>query len=104
MGPMQVKSLGAKTYVFGCMNDYSSYTWINFIKEKSDKCGVFKMADHCVQQMISKFETSFVGSLTYFLGPQVKQLRYNSTKALGVVQFEKPKGVISICMSEIYGI
>src|ERR1044072_2498194 len=35
MGPMQVESLGGKKYAFVCVDDFSRFTWINFIKEKS---------------------------------------------------------------------
>lgn len=33
-GPMQVESLGWKRYVFVCLDDFSIYTWVNFIREK----------------------------------------------------------------------
>ncbi|MCI00728.1 copia protein, partial [Trifolium medium] len=35
MGPMQVKNLGGKRYVFVVVDDFSKFTWMNFIKEKS---------------------------------------------------------------------
>ncbi|XP_071724534.1 uncharacterized protein [Rutidosis leptorrhynchoides] len=36
MGPMQTPSLGGKTYVFVCVDDFSRYTWVDFLKEKSE--------------------------------------------------------------------
>lgn len=48
MGPMQVEIMCEKKYVFICVDDFSRYTLINFIKEKSSTCDVFKMVEHCV--------------------------------------------------------
>ncbi|GAU36127.1 hypothetical protein TSUD_292870 [Trifolium subterraneum] len=42
MGPMQVLSLGGKRYAYVVVDDFSRYTWINFIKEKSDTFDVSK--------------------------------------------------------------
>ena len=42
MGPMQVESLGGKRYAFVCVDDFSRFTWISFIREKSDTFDVFK--------------------------------------------------------------
>lgn len=41
MGPMQVESLGGKRYVFFiylfiCIDDFSKYTWVQFIRDKFD--------------------------------------------------------------------
>ena len=47
MGPMQVESLGGKRYVFVCVDDFSRFTWINFIREKSDTFDVFR--DLCLK-------------------------------------------------------
>ncbi|KAK2428549.1 putative mitochondrial protein [Trifolium repens] len=47
MGPMQVESLGGKRYVLVVVDDYSRYTWVNFIREKSDAFEVFK--EPCIQ-------------------------------------------------------
>src|ERR1044072_1595075 len=47
MGPMQVESLGGKRYAFVCVDDYSRFTWISFIREKSDTFDVFK--DLCLR-------------------------------------------------------
>lgn len=58
------------------------------------------MVEHFLHQMHSEFEMSLVGSLAYYFGLQVKQLRDILSKALHVVQFENLRGVIDICMSE----
>lgn len=47
MRPMQVESLGGKRYVFVRVDDFSRYTWVNFIREKSDTFDVFK--DLCLR-------------------------------------------------------
>ena len=47
MGPMQVESLGGKRYAFVCVDDFSRFTWINFIREKSDTFDVFR--DLCLK-------------------------------------------------------
>lgn len=101
MGHMQVESLGGKRFVFVRMDDFSMYTLIHFIKENYDTCDVVKMVEHCVQQLRSGVGMCFVGSLTYFLGLQVKQLSDIFSKALEDVSFEKLRGVIGIFMCEI---
>lgn len=35
IGPMQVKSLGGKRYVYVCVDGYTRFTWIDFLREKS---------------------------------------------------------------------
>ena len=42
MGPMQVESLGGKRYAYVVVDDFSRFTWINFIREKSDVFEVCK--------------------------------------------------------------
>ena len=36
MGPMQVESIAGKKYIFVCVDDFSRFTWVSFIREKSD--------------------------------------------------------------------
>lgn len=40
MGPMQTESLGKKKYVFVCVDDYSRFTWIRFLRSKSETAKV----------------------------------------------------------------
>ena len=47
MGLMQEESLGGKNYAFVCVDDFSRFTWINFIRVKSDTFDVFK--DLCLR-------------------------------------------------------
>ena len=47
MGPMQVESIGGKWYVLVVVDDFSRFTWVNFIREKSDTFDVFK--EWCTQ-------------------------------------------------------
>ncbi|GAA0149903.1 hypothetical protein LIER_08960 [Lithospermum erythrorhizon] len=42
MGPVQVESIGGKKYIYVCVDDYSRYTWVEFLREKSDAFDVFK--------------------------------------------------------------
>ncbi|KAK2451628.1 putative mitochondrial protein [Trifolium repens] len=50
MGPMQVESLGGKRYAFVVVDDFSRYTWVNFIRDKSDSFDVFKTLSTQVQR------------------------------------------------------
>ncbi|XP_010418802.1 PREDICTED: uncharacterized protein LOC104704403 [Camelina sativa] len=43
MGPMQVESLAGKKSVFVLVDDFSRYTWVRFIREKSDTVDSFKI-------------------------------------------------------------
>ncbi|XP_073287691.1 uncharacterized protein [Primulina huaijiensis] len=42
MGPMEVESLGGKKYSFVCVDDFSRFTWVSFLREKSDTFAAFK--------------------------------------------------------------
>ena len=42
MRPMQVKILGGKRYAFVCVDSFSSYSWIHFLKEKSNTFDAFE--------------------------------------------------------------
>ncbi|XP_031268825.1 uncharacterized protein LOC116127306 [Pistacia vera] len=42
MGPMQTESLGGKRYVFVCVDDFSRFSWVDFLREKSDTFEVFQ--------------------------------------------------------------
>ena len=42
MGPMQVESLGGKRYAYVILDDFSGFTWVNFIKERFEVFEVFK--------------------------------------------------------------
>ena len=47
MGLMHVESIGGKRYVFVVVNDFSRFTWVNFIREKLDTFDVIK--EPCTQ-------------------------------------------------------
>ena len=36
MGPTRTKSLGGKRYIIVIVNDFSRYTWVEFLREKSE--------------------------------------------------------------------
>ena len=42
MGPMQVESLGGKKYAYVVVDDYSRFTWVSFVREKSEVFAAFK--------------------------------------------------------------
>ncbi|KAK2449061.1 WD40 repeat-containing protein HOS15 [Trifolium repens] len=50
MRPMQVESLGGKRYAFVVVDDFSRYTWVNFIRDKSDSFDTFKTLSTQVQR------------------------------------------------------
>ena len=41
MGPMQNESLSGKRYVMVLVDDYSRFTWVEFLREKSETFGIF---------------------------------------------------------------
>ena len=43
MGPVEVASLAGKLYIFVIVDDFSRYTWVSFLKEKSETFTFFKM-------------------------------------------------------------
>ncbi|KAG7599440.1 Ribonuclease H-like superfamily [Arabidopsis suecica] len=43
MGPMQTESIAGKRYVFVLVDDFSRYTWVRFIREKSETANSFKI-------------------------------------------------------------
>ena len=38
MGPTRVESLGGKIYIMVIVDDFSRYTWVEFLREKSEAC------------------------------------------------------------------
>ena len=42
MGPMQVKSTTGKRYIFICVDVFSRFTWVYFIREKSNTFDSFR--------------------------------------------------------------
>ena len=40
--PTQIESIGGKNYIFVSIDDFSQFTWVNFIQEKSDTFFVFR--------------------------------------------------------------
>ncbi|KAK2355658.1 gag-protease polyprotein [Trifolium repens] len=73
MGPMQVESLGGKSYAFVVVDDYSRYTWVNFIREKLDAFDVFK--ELCTQ--IQREKASNVVRIRSDHGREFKKSKFN---------------------------
>ncbi|KAK2436692.1 secreted RxLR effector protein [Trifolium repens] len=72
MGPMQVESLGGRRYAFVVVDDFSRYTWVNFIRDKSDSFDIFKTLSTQVQRekncgivRIRSVYRSMIGNLLY---------------------------------------
>ena len=42
MGPLLVECFGGKRYVFVCIDDFSRYSWIHFLKEKANTFDAFE--------------------------------------------------------------
>ena len=43
MGPVQVESINGKKYIFVLVDDFSRYTWVRFLREKSKAVESFKI-------------------------------------------------------------
>lgn len=41
MGPMQVESIGRRRYAFVCVDDFSRFTWVDFLRDKSEAFEAF---------------------------------------------------------------
>ncbi|CAM8963089.1 unnamed protein product [Rhodiola kirilowii] len=48
MGPMQVESIGRKRYAFVCIDDYTRYSWIMFLREKFETVQAFVQLATCL--------------------------------------------------------
>ena len=38
MGPTRTESMGGKRYIMVVVNDFSRYSWVQFLREKSEAC------------------------------------------------------------------
>ena len=38
MGPIRIESLGGKRYIMVVVGDFSRYSWVEFLREKSEVC------------------------------------------------------------------
>lgn len=52
MAPMQVESLRGKKYILVCVDDYSRYRLVEFLREKSDTFSVFRVL--CLRLEVEK--------------------------------------------------
>ena len=55
MGPMQVESIANKIYFFVCVDNFSRFTWVYFIREKSDTFESFR--NLCIKLKNEKIAT-----------------------------------------------
>ena len=42
IGHTQIESIGGKKFIFVSVDDFSRFTWVNFIQEKSDTFSMFR--------------------------------------------------------------
>ena len=42
MGPMQMESIAAKSYIYVCVDDFSRFSWINFLRDKLEAFKAFE--------------------------------------------------------------
>ena len=42
MGPIQTRSTNGKKYIFVCVDDYSRFTWVYFLRKKTEAFDYFK--------------------------------------------------------------
>lgn len=52
MGPIQIESLNGKRYIFVCVDDFSRFTWVDFLREKLDTSNAFKTL--CLKLKVEK--------------------------------------------------
>lgn len=50
IGPTQVESIGGTKYIFICVDDFSHFCWVHFLREKSYAFEVFKNLCLCLQK------------------------------------------------------
>ena len=62
IGPTQIESIGGKKYIFVVVDDFSRFTWVNFIKEKLDIFLCFEPYKKCRMRRVQKLNafTKFV--------------------------------------------
>ena len=42
MGPTRTESIGGKRYIFLTVDDFTRFSWVNFLREKSDTFDAFQ--------------------------------------------------------------
>ena len=52
MGPARVQSLGGKRYILAVVDDFSTYTWVVFLREKAE--ALEKMIYLCKKLQVEK--------------------------------------------------
>ncbi|XP_075504426.1 uncharacterized protein LOC142541857 [Primulina tabacum] len=74
MGPMEVESIGGKKYSFVCVDDFSRFSWVSFIREKSDTYDVFKQ----LLTRISNFHNLKVRRIRTDHGKEFENISFSS--------------------------
>lgn len=107
MGHMQVKCLGGKRYAFVCVDDFSRYTWVKFIIEKSNMFEVFKELCQLLQRekgigivkIRSHHSIEFENSKFSKLLHKVLAMSYQSQSHL--IKIRWYRGRIELCKSHL---
>lgn len=89
MGPTRTESLGGKRYILVLVDDYSCYTWVDFMREKSETCELVKRICQRVQN-----EKGF--SITQIRSDHGREFDFSELEAycdeIGITyQFSTPK-------------
>jgi len=84
MGPMQVSSIGGNKYVLVVVDDFSRFTWVNFIREKSDTFDAFR--DLCTQLQREK-DSGIVRILKYINGSSDYGILYSHSENTRLVGY-----------------
>ncbi|XP_075473453.1 uncharacterized protein LOC142504481 [Primulina tabacum] len=74
MGHMEVESIGGKKYSFVCVDDFSRFSWVSFIREKSDTYDVFKQ----LLTRISNFHNLKVRRIRTDHGKEFENISFSS--------------------------
>ena len=56
-GPMKTQSIGCNFYLLTFIDDYSRYTWVYFLKNKSEAFGKFREFKAMVEKQNGKYMT-----------------------------------------------
>jgi len=54
-GPVQTRSLGGAYYFLICIDNFTKYTWVYFLRKKSDVSEYFKEFKNMVGKQIGKY-------------------------------------------------
>ena len=92
MGPMQTASIGGKKYILVVVDDFSRYSWVVFLKDKSETFELFKTL--CLKLQVEKGSTSGnIARIRSDHGTEFENIRFKEfCNSLGIChEFSAPK-------------